>query len=640
MALLVDGKYKDDTPVHTVAKIQEILSGLGVETVEHWNNSMDGIYALRLEIAGTNTGTNGKGTSLEYTRASAYAELMERIQNQLLYFDFDISPEARRYGGFYTVPDEKVMSIDALLSDNNEVVNFFIPLTVSDVDKHDQPPTTLERKAQEWFPELAVDQRQVLAEKWLVDNPEEHPHDFITIPFYNVLGKKLTSVPWQMVRMPYGSNGMSAGNTLEEALVQGIAEIMERYVNQEMIRKKLTPPTVPDEIIQKFPAVAKILRDMEQSGQYQLLVKDCSLGLGFPVLAVVVIDRQTQSYYVKFGAHPAFEIALERCLTEIAQGRDVSKKLSGAMTSFAYFDRNAEHSANLCNIMRLGIGSYPTEFFAQTASYPFTEFADVQGLGNQEMLKSLTALLLTQGYNLLVRNVSYLGFPAVHVLVPGMSEIFEYDIRFLNSLALRVEAKKAVRNLGQASDQALKKILSFLIRRMPYAMEADNLTNVLPPVKSSFPWRKTANAYFIAAAFHKMKKMEEAYGTMAQLAGAFNMRKGMSNDVADSELSYIKCVRDYLHARWKNISEMENRSTLELFYGQEIVTKVFDEWGDSAEALRRFGVLNCWNCGECKFREHCSQAVIANIHMMLKDHNAQNVMNQMELEQIFAAVGV
>ena len=76
-----DAEFKDARPVDTVNRIKEILKKYGVETVETWGESnVPNCYSVRVTIAGTKIGTNGKGVNKEFALASGYGEFMERLQ--------------------------------------------------------------------------------------------------------------------------------------------------------------------------------------------------------------------------------------------------------------------------------------------------------------------------------------------------------------------------------------------------------------------------------------------------------------------------------------------------------------------------------------------------------------------------------
>ncbi len=75
-------RYKECNPRDTIHKIRNILHDLGILTAEIWQqNNVNGYHSLNMPIVGTNLFTNGKGTSQEYALASAYAEMVERLQN-------------------------------------------------------------------------------------------------------------------------------------------------------------------------------------------------------------------------------------------------------------------------------------------------------------------------------------------------------------------------------------------------------------------------------------------------------------------------------------------------------------------------------------------------------------------------------
>ena len=106
----VDEKFKDASPEATLAKIKDILQKNGLSVTEHWcAHSVSNCYALRITIDGTSFGSNGKGVTEALARASAYAELMERLQaNQI------------GYGARRKMPDSKMMAQKELLESSDD----------------------------------------------------------------------------------------------------------------------------------------------------------------------------------------------------------------------------------------------------------------------------------------------------------------------------------------------------------------------------------------------------------------------------------------------------------------------------------------------------------------------------------------
>lgn len=113
---------------------------------------------------------------------------------------------------------------------------------------------------------------------------------------------------------------MSAGNTLAEAQVQCLSEIFERAVKREILEGEMALPDVPAEVLAKYPSIVAGIKGLEEQG-FPVLVKDASMGGKFPVMCVTLMNPRTGGVFASFGAHPSFEVALERSLTELLQGR-------------------------------------------------------------------------------------------------------------------------------------------------------------------------------------------------------------------------------------------------------------------------------------------------------------------------------
>jgi ribosomal protein S12 methylthiotransferase accessory factor len=116
-------------------------------------------------------------------------------------------------------------------------------------------------------------------------------------------------------------NGPSAGNTYEEAALQGICEIIERHVcslvnNQMIVTPKIDPDSVKDEVavelLQKF-----------SNNNIELYLNDFSLDTGICTVGALAIDRSTfpgkSEIVYTAGTTPDPEKALIRAVTEVAQ---------------------------------------------------------------------------------------------------------------------------------------------------------------------------------------------------------------------------------------------------------------------------------------------------------------------------------
>lgn len=596
-------KYKDQVPIKTINQIRSILGELGILTREKWFNSLEDFYSLTIKIVETKLRTNGKGTTPEYALASGYGEFMERLQNQLLYPDTNIDKEVKNYKNFVYAPDEKQLTIKEILNSKFDLFSDQIPVN----------------KKKKYLKKVSFLDSEISEDK------------LNTVPFYNLEADQLYYLPIRLVEICYGTNGMCAGNTPEEALVQGISEILERYVNRVIIEEKIVPPTIPEDYLKKFPQLYKRIKQIKQVGKYRVIIKDCSLNKEFPVVGLILIDTDTQRYFVKFGAHPVFKMALERTLTELLQGKKLKadEKLEGLM-EFSYLQEDVQTRENLNSIFANGAGYYPPEFFGRQFSYQFSEFEDRKKLGNKQLLQYLINFLHNNEYQVLVRDVSFLDFPSFQVIIPGMSEIIPLDFKGLKRIEKEnwaAKVKSIMRRFPNVKEEELMAVVRYL-KKQGFT-NTNSIADIFgKELKDSFPWHRLKTDLFIAAIYYKLKMFKKSYERIDQFV----------NDIEDktSEATiYYKCVRDYIGAQADKLDKEKIRAILTTIYNNRLVKKVIKDMEDPEEVFDNYGFLNCWDCGQCIFKEHCSYQQIREIQMKLKEHYSKNPINQMKVSKIF-----
>jgi ribosomal protein S12 methylthiotransferase accessory factor len=600
-------KYKDASPLKTIGAIRDILGGLGLFTFETgWRNSLAGYFSVNVRIAGTELSTNGKGTSAEFALASAYGEMMERLQNFCTFrLSFDLSPEALRHRGFYYAPDEKLLSTADLLTSGEEWINQQLARLGPGVD--------LDR----------------LLRQWQAVSYEEVPADFIALPFLNLHSGNISHIPLKMVSKMYMSNGMCAGNTPAEALVQGVSEVFERHVNKKIVQEKLTPPTIPRAYTDRFPHIAAMLSAIEASGDSEVVVKDCSLGRGYPVVGVIYVNRVEQSYFVKFGAHPRFEIAAERTLTELLQGQDIGRMKGLREFSFA----EGRDPGNLMGILVHGSGVYPSEFFGAQPSWEFRPWTDVPAADNRELLTYLLTLLTADGFQLFARDVSFLGFPSFQVIVPGLSEVEEFgDSAAISDYGEYNQARRLLYRLAVLTDHEREALTAFL-SRLPHGPQTTALDflNLPGADQAVFPWYYGSLDLLLAALHYRQGSLGEAAAAFGRFADFFAATAGKG-----AALIYYKCVHEFLEARAAGRPPGEIAATLRLFYPEDVVRGVLGEFADSRPILHYQGNLPCFACGECSFRNHCLHPAGENVYRALKDRYAVAAIDQAALRNLMA----
>lgn len=397
--------YKETSPEKTVEKLKEILHKAGIETNEEWSDANEiGTYSLRVTIKGTGYGTNGKGVSKEFALASAYAELFERYENMML---APVGPSLHSDYPFFFSYDEAYLSSDDLIAQGDSFCKlYFKNRNITETD--------------------AKAQKKALLNNQIMDYHFTKKEDnFICLPYYSFKEGRVVKLPKLLLNPYYGSNGMCAGNSREEALVQGLSEIIERIVQRKIFENKLCFPDVPEDYIAKFPYVYELYKKVKAIDGYICKMKDCSCGGKYPVAGLLIIEKNTGRYGIKLGCHPDFGIAMERTLTEATQGRKIAQYVQTSIFDFRNIGIN--DWVNISNTYKIGYGQYPYQLLGDSFSYQFSPVKDVSELSNAQILEYWINSMLKDGYDILIRDVSVLDFPAYHIIIPGMSEIFDAD---------------------------------------------------------------------------------------------------------------------------------------------------------------------------------------------------------------------
>ena len=386
-------KYKACPPAETVERLRAILRNNGIETEETWIDSgIEEICSVRVTVKGTAIGQNGKGTNREYALASGLAEFTERLQTGYLFPEETCAPFDRAWMEPRTLGEAG----GALLGETLR--------SIRQADGEDYDAAALEAYLDPWRFD-ARDGRMAV------------------IPFRERKTGRTRYLPESILRAYYFTNGSCAGNTREEAMIQGLSEIAERYASLRIMSGRLTPPLIPDGAFAGIPLLKKAVDAIRGTG-CELRVLDASLGMGLPVVAAVLNDRRHAKTILRFGSHPRFEVALERCLTEILQGRHIDRLETAPVFDF---DRDGDSTGhlNVFNFMKAALGQFPIQIYGKTPSWDYAPFAPApETRGGQ--LRFLLDLYDRLDWNLYVRDCSFLGFPSFQLLVPGVSMVFNF----------------------------------------------------------------------------------------------------------------------------------------------------------------------------------------------------------------------
>jgi ribosomal protein S12 methylthiotransferase accessory factor len=374
---------------------------------------------------------------------------------------------------------------------------------------------------------------------------EGHLHGF-SHPYVRQSDQETVYFPSNLIENLFLSNGMSAGNTLPEAMVQCLSEIFERAVKRQIIEDEIVLPDVPMSVLEKYPSILAGIQGLEENG-FPVVVKDASLGGQFPVMCVTLMNPRTGGVFASFGAHPSFEVALERSLTELLQGRSfegLNDVPAPTFNSLAVSEPNnfVEHF-----IDSTGVISW--KFFSSKAEYAFCEW-DFSGTTEEERDR-LMAILEDLGKEVYMAVFDDLGAAACRILVPGYSEVYPAEDLIWDNTNKALYFREDILNIHSLDDEALTDLLERLEES-----ELDNYTDVRTLIGIEFdentPWGQLDVGELKLLLFLALQMHEEAKEQVSEFLSYNNntVERGLFyqavNAVLDIALDDELELEDYL----------------------------------------------------------------------------------------------
>ena len=385
-----------DAPLEdSIARLQRLLKSAGFNIEEiSWLNPAPNCWSVHIRDRNCPLlFTNGKGRNRKAALASALGEFFERLSTLYFFADYWFGDDHDRVG-FSHHPDEK-----------------WFPLAG---DRW--PEGLLDEPALRDF----YDPEGELAARNLIDlNTGDHDKGICALPFVRQRDQKPVWFPVNIIGNLYVSNGMSAGNTRDEARVQALSEIFERAIKFRIIAEGIALPDIPESVLSRYPHIEAAVKSLREHG-FSVVLKDASLGGNYPVINVTLLNPQDGSCFASFGAHPRFEVALERTVTELLQGRDLDQ-LKGFSTPSFDLDEVAD-PLNLETHFIDSSGLISWEFFRETPDFDFID-RNFEGTTAEEF-DWLCGILHDEGRDIYIQDYDHLGVDACRIIVPGVSEIY------------------------------------------------------------------------------------------------------------------------------------------------------------------------------------------------------------------------
>lgn len=477
-------------PAETVKRARAKFDSLDLDILESTQRIDNGRLGIPVffsrcgKDARARTGTTkqmGKGATPEQAEASAVMELVERFS----FFSFCHDP-----------------------------ANFFTD-TFKNVKSRALPFEMIARSVHDASEELDITRSifESLPLKWTAA--------------YNLTRDQPVLIPFDWFYMINEFNGPSAGNCIEEAVSQGICEIVERHVSSIISRGRLQVPRIRPESATD-PAVKDMLAKYENAG-IRLFISDFSLDTGIPSVGVLAYDPATfpeKSEIVwTAGTTPDPQKALSRTLTEVAQ-------LAGDFNTGANFV-----ASGLPKFTRLDSAKFIT------GQERFIDITDLPDLSDNNIKTEINHLLKALSKNdmqvILIDTMhARLKIPAFYTIIPGAhfrerahgTSVGMFSAKFITEnnppeIALRLLTEFDHRLPGKYYNQFYMGLCLLAGGRPRKALASFKQALDLDPIRQDIP-----SIYsYMGQCLKEMQRYEEALVCLQKGAAADNERTDIFN---------------------------------------------------------------------------------------------------------------
>ena len=387
---------KDAALEDTISRLRNLLLDWGFDVEEaSWLNPVPNVWSVHIRDRYCPfLFTNGKGVTKEAALASALGEFFERLNCNYFFADFYLGEQIAN-SDFVHYPNEK-----------------WFPFT-----NEEMPKGLMNEDLWDYY-----DPERELTPSQLIDtNSGNTERGICALPYTKVRDGKTYYIPMNIVGNLYVSNGMSAGNTKTEARVQALSEVFERSIKNKILAEGIALPTIPVEVLNRYPKVVEAIAELEAHG-YPIICKDASLGGKYTVINVTLLNPKEGTAFASFGAHPKFQVALERTLTELLQGRRLDQLNVFSPPSFELED--VKDHLNLEAHFIDSNGLIHWNFFKETSDYEFVDW-NFGKETTQDEHDTMIDIFHKMEKDVYIMDFEHLNVYGCRIHVPGMSEIYQ-----------------------------------------------------------------------------------------------------------------------------------------------------------------------------------------------------------------------
>lgn len=389
---------KTARPEETIARIKEGFKRLGLDEEFTIAHHFPNAYSTHMRISDLGVFSNGKGLSEELSVASAYGEMVERLSAGLQ--NFEQQPFKQYYG------------LDSIIKSRFDTYQY-LPGYVC--EHEDAIPNAI--RVEDLLGHLKHLKKADL--EFIRDESELTRH---WVDGYSLLNDRQVKVPLMLVRWISATNGLASGNTMEEAILHGSYECIERYATIKAVRDKMIFPTIIYDTI-NVDYLKELMNTLYQSG-VEFHIKEMSMDLSMYITGVVFINHNVpedclEHMSIKVGCASDTEEALARCFTERLQGANPVQE--GMAPTYI----TPEMKEDYLPIFFKGYSPKPLEMMKLGTQINF-ERGDSLNTGTELTLLKSTCESLDTDLIVVDQTHPVLQFPTVRVIMPGISDSMRY----------------------------------------------------------------------------------------------------------------------------------------------------------------------------------------------------------------------
>lgn len=360
----ITNKYKDRTPQETIEIIKKFFNELNLRVEEQdVYESECGTWSCRIYLYVQNEQifvSNGKGTQRDFALASGYAELFERFCNKnrlfmhpiVLSFMTQLNKSKKNY---FLHPEEKYLSLEEFKMKSPALYDLYFRFFGND------------------------ENLQLFLSLYIQGN-------IVGVPMKHCFSDKIIYEDIRLWQKMFGSSALSAGNTLEEALIQGISELFEHYAYEQFFANPYMDYCEVDlNCLNSNYSTSQKIKNLPKHKEIRLF--DLSYNFNVPVCLGIIIDKKNLNISFDFGSAPTFEIASERVITELYQLHTKQSDYEQNLRSMRYdghwsiyvkeslgFSPGAENWPLWFMLNSKKVNTYNTTYFLEDKEYSNADF--------------------------------------------------------------------------------------------------------------------------------------------------------------------------------------------------------------------------------------------------------------------------